>query len=250
MFQPSIDPDDIAGYEGERSLRSWWAFPLAARTGTIRRSHPVIDREEQCMRLFVIRHGESEYNLRGLCNDDPHRPVHLTEKGRAQAVAAARRLADSGISIVYSSRLPRAMETAAIIARACGTGVVPDARLNDIRTGFDGRPVEEYFAAIAHDRLRGRVDGAESLLDYKGRVAPFVDELRHLPPPWPVAVVAHEETLRVFQALLGGLPDEEMPSLQFDNGEILLFDDPPLSLQGGGSSDARFSLAAHAAIIE
>ena len=41
------------------------------------------------MKIILIRHGESEGNVAHLINDDPSRPVNLTERGRAQAEAAA-----------------------------------------------------------------------------------------------------------------------------------------------------------------
>ncbi len=37
------------------------------------------------MKVHAMRHGESEYNILGLCNDDPTRQIALTEKGQQQA---------------------------------------------------------------------------------------------------------------------------------------------------------------------
>ena len=74
--------------------------------------------------------------------------------------------------------------------------------------------------ALDADRLRQRVNGGESLLDYKARVLPFLDRLRHR--PWQqVLLVAHEETLRVLQAWHRGLPDQALEGLHFANCELL-----------------------------
>jgi broad specificity phosphatase PhoE len=112
------------------------------------------------------------------------------------------------------------LETAAIVAAPHGLAPLPCPELNDIRSGFDGRPVADYFAAVGADRLHLRVNGGESLLDYRARVLPFLERLRHR--PWKrVLLVAHEETLRVLQAWHQGLPDQALEGLNFANCELL-----------------------------
>ena len=54
------------------------------------------------MRIVFVRHGEPDY-----ARDC------LTENGREQAMAAAKRLRGEGIEAIYSSPLGRAAETAA-----------------------------------------------------------------------------------------------------------------------------------------
>lgn len=93
------------------------------------------------MKMVCLRHGESEYNLRGLCNADPAVPVSLTPKGRLQAAAAAQRLRDVPIRRVYVSRLKRAHETAAIVNASHCADIYVDGRLDDRNTGYEGQPV-------------------------------------------------------------------------------------------------------------
>lgn len=174
------------------------------------------------MRVHALRHGQSEYNLLRLCNDDPTRPVPLTPLGREQAARAATALSRSGVEVVYASPLQRARETAAIVGERLGAPVVVDARLADIRSGCEGRPVAEYQAAIAHDRLHARPNGGESLLDYRERVRGFREWLAARPHP-TVALVAHEETLRVFKGIAEGLPPDATIDLAFGNCEVYSF---------------------------
>jgi probable phosphoglycerate mutase len=175
------------------------------------------------MKVWVMRHGQTNYNLLGLCSDDPDAPVHLTPIGEAQAERAARQLRRRRLDRIFASRLPRTQQTAAIVNRYHEAPVEVRSELDDIRTGFDGRSVSEYFAATGHDRLHARVEGGESLLDYKERVMGF---LRWLPeqPLDEVLVVAHEETLRVIVAHFRGLEDSDMDGLHFDNADVLEFD--------------------------
>ena len=174
------------------------------------------------MRVYALRHGQSEYNLLRLCNDDPARPVPLTTLGREQAACAAAALAGRGIETLYTSPLLRARETAAIVSERMGAPLVVDARLADIRSGCEGRPVAEYQAAIAQDPLRARPNGGESLLDYRERIRGFLDWLGAQPHA-TVALVAHEETLRVIRGIAEGLPPESTIDLAFGNCEVYSF---------------------------
>lgn len=170
-----------------------------------------------------MRHGQTTYNLLGLCNDDPRDDVRLTELGIRQAEEAAETLKDTAPEQIFVSELWRTRQTADIVNRHHGVTITALPGLNDIRSGFNNRPVAEYFAATGHDRLHLRINGGESLLDYKARVLPILDWLRG--QPWrQVLIVAHEETLRVFVAYFHGLPDEALPGLAFGNCEVLSFE--------------------------
>jgi phosphohistidine phosphatase len=74
------------------------------------------------MRLFLVRHAEAAPG-----HPDELRP--LTAAGREQARAVGERLAAAAPSVVLSSPLLRARETAAAIARATGADLRVDDRL-------------------------------------------------------------------------------------------------------------------------
>ena len=177
------------------------------------------------MRVFGVRHGQSGFNLRHLCNDDPTRPGgDLTALGCRQAASAAVRLAAEGVEAIYCSALPRAVQTARIIGEQLQLPATVDARLNDIRTGCDGQPVAAYFAAIAPDPLRVRATpDAENLLDYQARIDAFLDWLAGRPHAAAV-LVAHEETLRIFQARGEGLALAAVVGRAFANGVVYAFE--------------------------
>jgi len=170
-----------------------------------------------------MRHGHSEYNVLGLCNDDPARNVRLTDLGRSQAEWAAEALQALPLERIFCSELPRTRETAEIVNRRHGVPIEVHPGINDIRSGCDGRPVAEYFRAIAADRLHTRVGEGETLLEHKARILGFIDWLRSRPYGTPL-VVAHEETLRVFAAHVLGLEDAQMIDLEFANCEVFDFE--------------------------
>jgi probable phosphoglycerate mutase len=175
------------------------------------------------MNLYVMRHGRTNYNDLGLCNDDPAVEVHLNQLGIQQAQAAANRLRNVRLDQIIVSPLARTRETAEIINQYHHTPIEVHAGIADIRSGFDGKAVGEYFAAIAHDPLNARINGGESLLDHKQRVMGFIRWLQNQPQE-NVLVVAHEETLRVFIAHFeGNVPDECLRDIHIGNCEYRLY---------------------------
>ena len=81
------------------------------------------------MRIIFVRHGEPDY-------------AHdcLTARGRAQAAAAADRLAGEGISEIYASSCGRAMETASYAAARLALPVIPLDFMREISWGGPGIP--------------------------------------------------------------------------------------------------------------
>ena len=76
------------------------------------------------MRIIFVRHGEPDY-----ARD------RLTEVGRAQAAAAAERLAGEGISEIYASPCGRASETASYAAKRLGLPVTILDYMHEISWG-------------------------------------------------------------------------------------------------------------------
>jgi alpha-ribazole phosphatase len=171
------------------------------------------------MHLYVMRHGRTNYNDLGLCNDNPNADVHLNETGIQQALDAAEKLRDVTLDRIIVSPLPRTYQTAEIVNRYHDAPIEVHPGIADIRSGFDGRAVTEYFAAIAHDPLNARANGGESLLDHKQRVLDFIGWLQRQPQK-NILVVAHEETLRVFVACFeGNVADDRLRDLVIGNCE-------------------------------
>uniref|UniRef100_A0A803KXU0 Phosphoglycerate mutase n=1 Tax=Chenopodium quinoa TaxID=63459 RepID=A0A803KXU0_CHEQI len=74
---------------------------------------------ESCTEFILVRHGETVWNAIGKMQGQSD--IDLNEAGRQQAVAVAKRLSrEPNISVVYSSDLMRALETAETIAAECG----------------------------------------------------------------------------------------------------------------------------------
>jgi probable phosphoglycerate mutase len=175
------------------------------------------------VKLYCVRHGHTNYNELGLCNDDPSKDVHLTEKGKQQAQQAAEQLRTTSIDRMLVSELRRTLQTAEIINQYHHVPIETCKGLNDIRSGFDSLPVADYMSAIAHDPFHAKPNGAESLLEHKARILEVIHWIQKQVDD-TLLLVAHEETLRVFIAYFNHLDDESMRVLSIANCELLEFE--------------------------
>lgn len=152
------------------------------------------------MHLYVVRHGQSLINL----TDWPHgnRDEGLTDLGRRQAHAVARRLAKDpgGIDALYSSTMLRARETAAVIGDTIGMTVISDDRIREIGNNrLDHAPWPEVpqqygdFWATARPfaSVTPAVEQGESLMHFRTRVGAFIEELLERHAGEMVIAVAH-----------------------------------------------------------
>ncbi len=157
------------------------------------------------MRIFLVRHGESEGNVIHEINDDPLRIVNLTARGRAQAEAASEILRPLRFTRAYASEFPRARQTAAILLRNHPLQLHIDARLNERRSGMDGLPVALFNDLVSADPLRTKLERGESFLEQMERMRSFLDEVSH--PDGTVLAVSHENPIVAAKALLADDPE-------------------------------------------
>jgi len=128
------------------------------------------------MDLFIVRHGETEYNRQNLALGQEDVP--LNETGRHQAEALGRALEGERLSVIYASPLVRASRTAEAIAKPYGMEVVIDDGLIEMDVGeMDGLPfadVREQFPGFIERWLgpegsNERMPGGERLVDVRDR---------------------------------------------------------------------------------
>jgi len=93
--------------------------------------------------LYLARHGETEWNRVGRWQG--HTDIPLSDVGRQQAHILSQRIARLGIGVVFASDLSRAVETAALVARARNLPMpAVDARLRERGFGcFEGLTRDE-----------------------------------------------------------------------------------------------------------
>jgi alpha-ribazole phosphatase len=177
------------------------------------------------MKIFLLRHGESEGNVIHQINDDPRRIVNLTMRGRAQAEAAADRLRNMPFAHAYASEFRRAQQTAAILLRHHELPLNIDSRLNERRSGMDGRHVDAFNDYVRADYLRIKPPLGESFLEQMERLRNFLDEISARHAEATVLAVSHENPIIAALALLAEDPESVMRG-SVDNCEWVELDWP------------------------
>ena len=133
--------------------------------------------------LVIWRHGETDHNASGIWQGQLD--TALSDKGREQALIAAAVLATYNPSVIVSSDLQRAADTARSLASRVGLQVTYDERLREIHAGLwqgmttgdvaEQFPVEQAALLAGEDIQRG-VHG-ESLGQVAERTRAAADEL-------------------------------------------------------------------------
>jgi len=168
-------------------------------------------------RLVLWRHGETDYNASGRIQG--HLDSHLTETGLAQARRAVPLLTSYGPSVLVSSDLRRALDTATVFAEATGTTLRVDKRLRETHLGeWQGMTMAEvearWLGAVRTWRSdpRWAPPGGESRLEVATRAAEVVAEL-DAQFEGTALLCAHGGLISSLTARLLGLPLDTWPVL-------------------------------------
>jgi 2,3-bisphosphoglycerate-dependent phosphoglycerate mutase len=186
--------------------------------------------------LVLVRHGESEWNLKNLFTG--WRDVDLTEKGVVEARAAGRRLKAQGISfdVAFTSALIRAQRSLDLILEEMGQSKIAifrDQALNERDYGnLSGLNKDDARAKWGAEQVhlwRRSYDvappGGESLKDTTARVLPYyIQEI--LPAVLRgkrVLIAAHGNSLRALVMVLERLSTTEIPRREIGTGVPLIY---------------------------
>jgi 2,3-bisphosphoglycerate-dependent phosphoglycerate mutase len=212
--------------------------------------------------LVLVRHGESEWNAKGLFTGWVD--VGLADKGVQEASAAGRMLADAGLrpDIVHTSVLTRAIQTANVALDAAGLSWLPvrrSWRLNERHYGAlqgkDKAQTREEFGDEQFMLWRRSYDvppppipdddplsqsgdpryatlppeimpRTECLRDVVARMLPYWYDaiVPDLAGGRAVLVVAHGNSLRALVKHLDGISDAAIAELNIPTGIPLLYE--------------------------
>ncbi|MDH2916176.1 MAG: histidine phosphatase family protein [Gallionella sp.] len=162
------------------------------------------------MNILLVRHGESEGNIKHEINDDPKRIVNLTARGNAQAEATAAKLRGIPFTHAYVSQFPRAQQTAYILLQHHSLDLKVDARLNERISGMDGLHVDLFNDYVRPDYLHIKPPKGETFLEQMERVRGFLDEIAARHEAGMVLAVSHENPIVAAWALTVDDPETVM----------------------------------------
>ena len=186
--------------------------------------------------LVLVRHGQSEWNLKNLFTG--WRDVDLTELGRQEAKSGGEKLKARGLKfdIAFTSALTRAQKTCQIILDVVGQSDLETIRnqaLNERDYGdLSGLNKDDARKKWGEEQVhiwRRSYDvpppGGESLKDTGARVWPYYlhDLQPHVLRGETVLVAAHGNSLRALIMALDGASGEEIVNLELATGVPIVY---------------------------
>jgi len=155
------------------------------------------------MKIYVVRHGQTELNKKGIFNGQIDEG--LSSEGIEQA-KKAKSLLPSNIKHIYSSSLKRTRETAEILNSELNIPISFHDELREVNAGsINGQPFEGELE-IKHKSLHydWRPHGGESVEDVKNRLLKILDEIRLNKKEGEILIVAHGGIIRLLHFLGDG----------------------------------------------
>ncbi|MBZ0216975.1 MAG: 2,3-bisphosphoglycerate-dependent phosphoglycerate mutase [Fimbriimonadaceae bacterium] len=186
--------------------------------------------------LVLVRHGQSEWNLKNLFTG--WKDVPLTDKGIDEAKKAGKRLAELGLEfdLAYTSKLTRAQDTLTLILQGIGQSdlpVIEDEALNERDYGdLVGLNKDEARKRWGDEQVhiwRRSYDvpppGGESLKDTAARVLPYylTDILPDVLSGKRVLISAHGNSLRALIMVLDRLGPDEITKVNLGTGVPMIY---------------------------
>ncbi|HZE69565.1 MAG TPA: histidine phosphatase family protein [Pyrinomonadaceae bacterium] len=167
--------------------------------------------------VLLIRHGQSQGNAEGRFGG--HTATPLSSRGRQQARATARALASEKFTSIYSSDLPRAIETAEPLAKLTHVEIQPTEAFRERSVGvMEGLTFEEaaeahpeQYAALLRRDFEHIMSGGESYRQLLDRASRKLDEAIANNQGGRIAVFTHTGTICILALhLMGALDSPEL----------------------------------------
>jgi broad specificity phosphatase PhoE len=158
--------------------------------------------------LYVTRHGQTDANLARRVQGQGDTPLNAT--GLAQAETLAEYFSRHPVDRIVSSDLPRARQTAEVLAKRLNVPATFHPELRARRMGdFEDRTHAELEAADAeafdrlkHDPAFVPPGGGESVNDLRARAIPFVEGMVAAHPGDCLVILSHHKVCQLILAEL------------------------------------------------
>ncbi len=180
------------------------------------------------MFIYLIRHGQTDWNR-------DHRimgtgPIPLNENGRGMVADLGRALKAKGISVVYTSTVARALESARILAAEWGAELREEPRLNEspfeawIGKTYHELAGDENFKLYFDAPTRARFSNGEGMADIQRRALEAVAHIVGEVGTGRAAAVSHSDVIKPVLAHYLGMDLDSIHRLSIANASSSLVD--------------------------
>jgi len=158
------------------------------------------------MKLYVLRHGETDENITGVMQGNME--TVLNETGKNQAISVRKKVKEAKIDLVISSPKKRTLETA--LQAAPNIPLIQDDRLLSRDHGeFQGMKrseinLKEYW----NIKLNKQYEKAETMGEIFNRVSSLLNDISINYSDKTVLLVTHSGITRVLYYYFNGFPED------------------------------------------
>lgn len=176
------------------------------------------------MKLYLVRHGQTDWNIDNRLQGQVDNPLNNT--GIRQAEELKKKLNSYSFDVCYCSPLKRAVQTAEIITdNRCK--IIFDDNLKERSFGnLEGEKPEDWNLNDYDRRLNTNQYGIEPIKDVLARSKKVLERIKsENPPEARVLVVAHGVLLKTFHYNIVGYDDDtDFYDFHLKNGEIVEYE--------------------------
>ena len=174
------------------------------------------------MKLYVTRHGQTDWNYKGLLQGNTDIP--LNKMGEFQARNLKNKLDNVNFDLCITSPLTRASTTTSIICES-KIPIIKDKRLKERNLGdLEGKDSHIFDAKLYWNyNINSNDNGVERVQDLFERVNSFLNDLKKYYKDFTILVVAHGAVVRTLNFAINGY-DENTNFLEFDVPNCSIFE--------------------------
>lgn len=191
------------------------------------------------MKIYLTRHGETDWNLKhsnenirnsaknlSVTDDDF---IDLNSTGIEQAKKLAEKLRNINIDLIICSPLPRAIQTAKIIANIKNIPIILDKDISVREFGEHKGKISDVDFDFTHGfwsyKANIRYKQAENIRDFFKRVYSFLDKIKEKHRNKNVLIVTHGSIGIPIHCYFNGVPeDDNLLKYVLENCELVIYE--------------------------
>lgn len=182
------------------------------------------------MKIYVVRHGQTDYNVKKVFQG--HTDIPLNETGEKQAQETAPKFRNIDVDMILVSPLKRTLQTAQYISQITGVPITIEERLIERSFGdMEGHQSrEDWNIKMMLDYEKNYdIENIEPIQSLFKRVYDFLDEITEKYKDKNLVLVTHGAVSQPIECYFNGMPEvvdfEHLEPLTLKNCEVRKYEE-------------------------